>query len=352
MRHLTRAASHPHGSLLLPYDNGNRDPCAVPVSRRFPHLRRVVSRRPAGAAAQRPQPPPKTNLAAAAKLAPNNGRVWVALARPSGSGTMPPKADDAAAKARQLGAADPLVLSSLAIYYAESGQTSESRRSAGEIRCPRPATTPPRGTKAESLYFEAAEPLLQQQKFAEAIDILTRADGASSPKQRATGTRARRRVLRPAPLRRGRRRHSSAPSRSPPRSSAPTSSSADSSVRFPAACPKSTMQFARYRAAPTPTTRPAISLHAKALNAQSIEPETARNSCEKSIVSIAAMPRALRDGVCALERPHRYRRRLAEFTAPPTATRRTPPRTTTSPASTTAWADPKTPAANVSSTRS
>ena len=61
------------------------------------------------------------NLAAAAKLEPNNGRVWIALAqtyRKLGEGV---KADGAAAKAATLGASDPLVLKSLVIYYSEAG---------------------------------------------------------------------------------------------------------------------------------------------------------------------------------------------------------------------------------------
>ena len=63
------------------------------------------------------------NLEAAARLAPNNGRVWVALAQTYWKQKDSRRADDAAAKAALHGAADALVQSSLAIYYSESGQT-------------------------------------------------------------------------------------------------------------------------------------------------------------------------------------------------------------------------------------
>ena len=60
----------------------------------------------------------ETNLEAAAKLAPGNGRVWVALAQTYWKLKENVKADAAAAKAETLAPRDPLVQSSLAIYYA------------------------------------------------------------------------------------------------------------------------------------------------------------------------------------------------------------------------------------------
>ena len=115
-----------------------------------------------------------TNFGAAAKLAPNNGRVWVALAQTHWKLKASGKADEAAAKAAALGAGDPLVLSTLVIYYSESGRVLKAAETQAKYSALVPTDAAVR-EKAESLYFEAVQPLLQQQKFAEAIAILSKA---------------------------------------------------------------------------------------------------------------------------------------------------------------------------------
>jgi Flp pilus assembly protein TadD len=64
----------------------------------------------------------ETHLGAAAKLEPGNGRVWIALAQTYRKLSEVAKADAAAVKAAGLGASDPLVQKSLAIYFSEAGE--------------------------------------------------------------------------------------------------------------------------------------------------------------------------------------------------------------------------------------
>lgn len=116
----------------------------------------------------------ETNLTAAAKLAPSNGRVWIALAQTYRKLTEPAKSEQAAAKAAQLSPNDALVQKSLAIFYTESGQGLKAAEAQTKYSILTPQDAPIR-EKAESLYFEAVQPLLQQQKFAEAITILSKA---------------------------------------------------------------------------------------------------------------------------------------------------------------------------------
>src|ERR1700730_9376211 len=64
----------------------------------------------------------KSNLETAAKIAPKNGRVWVALSQTYWKLQESTKAEDAAVKASSLASSDPVVLQSLVIYYSESSQ--------------------------------------------------------------------------------------------------------------------------------------------------------------------------------------------------------------------------------------
>jgi tetratricopeptide (TPR) repeat protein len=114
------------------------------------------------------------NLLAAAKLAPGNGRVWIALAQTYRKLNQPPQADAAAAKATLLGASDSLVQKSLVIYYSESRQNFKAAEAQARYSLLNPQDSAAR-EKAEALYFESAQPLLQQQKFAEAIVALRQA---------------------------------------------------------------------------------------------------------------------------------------------------------------------------------
>ena len=113
----------------------------------------------------------RSGLEGAAKLAPGNGRVWVALAQTYWKLKESGKANAAAAKAETLGVRDPLVLSTLAIFYGESGQGLSG--AATQVRYA--ALVPV--ARAEAVYFEAAQALLQQGKFPEAITILRAGTG-------------------------------------------------------------------------------------------------------------------------------------------------------------------------------
>jgi tetratricopeptide (TPR) repeat protein len=99
----------------------------------------------------------RSSLEAAAKLEPENGRVWVALAQTYWKLHDSERAEVAAGKAGTFSANDGTVLESLIIYYSETGQTTR----AAETR-----------EHAAALYFEAAQPLLKRQAFADAIGIL------------------------------------------------------------------------------------------------------------------------------------------------------------------------------------
>lgn len=113
----------------------------------------------------------QAGLESAAKLAPGNARVWVALAqtyRKRGDG---PKAAAAVAKAEALGSKDAVVLSTLALYFDEAGaplRSAEMQAKFAEL-APRDAAA---REKAEAKYFALAQPLLQQSRFTEAVAVL------------------------------------------------------------------------------------------------------------------------------------------------------------------------------------
>jgi tetratricopeptide (TPR) repeat protein len=112
-----------------------------------------------------------SNLQAASGLAPGNGRVWIALAQTYRKLHEDSPAEEAAAKAGKLSPDDPVVQKSLAIYYAESGSTLKAAGAQARY-----AALTPRDLaaheRAEQLYFEAVQPLLQHEKFADAIQLL------------------------------------------------------------------------------------------------------------------------------------------------------------------------------------
>jgi tetratricopeptide (TPR) repeat protein len=219
------------------------------------------------------------NLAAASKLAPNNGRVWVALARTYWKLNANEKADRAAAKAETLGAADGPVLNSLAIYYADSGQIPKAAEAQAKYSALVPNDAAAR-EKAEALYFAIAEPLLQQQKFGEAIDILKKATA------RLTGSAQLELALGVAYY--GMRRFDEAATAFlktiaiAPEVERPYVFLGRFLGQIPSRLPEVTQQFVRYERA-HPAAPTGYLLHAKALNAQSAEAETARVLLEKAI---------------------------------------------------------------------
>lgn len=219
------------------------------------------------------------NLGAAAKLAPNNGRVWVALARTYWKLKENGRANEAAAKASAVAPADPLVLSTLAIYYAESDQLLKAADAQAKYSAMTPQDTAAR-EKAESWYFEGVQPLLQQQKFAEAIAILSTATErlkSSAQLELALGVAYY-----------GLRRFDEAAGAFlrtiaiSPTTDQPYLFLGRFLGQIPVRLQEVTQQFIKYEAA-NPESATGYLLHAKALNAQSIEPEVARKLLERSI---------------------------------------------------------------------
>jgi Flp pilus assembly protein TadD len=104
----------------------------------------------------------QTNLEAARAASPRDGRIWVALSQTYWRQHKNTDAEDAATKAASLAPDDAVVLQALAIYYTETNQPLKSARVTAKYSAP----------KAAELYFAAAKPLLDQQKFADAVVIL------------------------------------------------------------------------------------------------------------------------------------------------------------------------------------
>src|SRR5262249_27560814 len=133
--------------------------------------------------------------------------------------------------------------------------------------------------KAASLYFEAANPLLQAQKFGEAIAILRKAS------ERLPGSAQLELALGVAYY--GVRRFDDAAGAflrtiaAAPEIDQPYLFLGKFLDQIPGMLPEATKQFAAYEAA-HPASAIGYRLHAKALNTQSIEPEVARGLLEKA----------------------------------------------------------------------
>jgi tetratricopeptide (TPR) repeat protein len=116
------------------------------------------------------------NLSEAAKIEPKNARVWVALARVWWKMDRAAKASEAGEKASALGGNDAVVQSSLAVFWADAGEPLRAARAQARFAELVPGDAAAR-SKAEAQYFGIAEPLLQRQKFGEAVEILKEGAG-------------------------------------------------------------------------------------------------------------------------------------------------------------------------------
>ncbi len=223
----------------------------------------------------------QTNLEAAAKLAPNDGRVWIGLAQTYWKQKVNVKADAAAAKAESLAPRDPLVQRSLAIFYGESGRGLKAAEAQARYSALVPQDAQAR-ERAESLFFEAAQPLLREGKFAEAIPVLT--SGTKLLKDSAQLELA----LGVAYY--GLRRFDDAAGAFlrtiaiAPGTDQPYVFLGKFLDQIPARLPEVTKRFVEYETA-NPSNAAGYVLHAKALNVQSIEPEAARALLEKALAS-------------------------------------------------------------------
>ena len=250
-----------------------------------------------------------TNLGDAAKLAPNDGRVWVALARTYWKLKETDKANDAAGKASKLSAGYPVVQSSLAIYYSESGQTLKAAEAQARYSALAPQDSEAR-KKAESLYFEAVKPLLQSERFGEAIAILSKARAQianSAQIELALGVACY-----------GLRRFDEAAGAFlrtiaiDPKVEQPYIFLGKFLDQIPNRLPEVTKVFVQYEHA-DPASPTGYLLHAKALNAQSIEPEATRGLLEKSISINGRDPAAHFELGVLLDRTRKFPEAALEF---------------------------------------
>ena len=254
-------------------------------------------------------PAAEENLTRAARLEPKNARVWVALARTWWKLKQQAKAESAAGKAEKLGGSDAVVYSSLAVFYTDTGQTIKAADAQLRFAELAPKDAAAR-EKAEQLYFAAVEPLLQQQKFAETIDILGKATVRlpnSAQLQLALGV-----------AHYGLRRFDDAATAFlrtiaiAPEIERPYLFLGQFLGQIPGRLPEVTEQFARFEKA-NPTKASGYLLHAKALNAQSIEPETARKLLEQAIALDSRDASAHFELGTVLEGTHRLADAVSEF---------------------------------------
>jgi tetratricopeptide (TPR) repeat protein len=251
----------------------------------------------------------QANLETASKLSPRDGRAWVALSQTYWRLHKNAEAEEAANKAASVAPEDPAVLQSLAIYYSETGQPLKAARAASKWSAKAPEK-PEARDRAIELYFQAARPLLDQQKFAEAIVILK--EGATRMPDSAQLALA----LGVACY--GLRRFDEAADaflrtiEIAPETEQPYTFLGRILDQIPTRLPQVTRRFAEYEAA-HPASAAGYLLHAKALDAQSLEPETALRLLEKSIAIDSGQAPAHFEIGTVLDRLQRYQEASAEF---------------------------------------
>jgi tetratricopeptide (TPR) repeat protein len=251
----------------------------------------------------------QTNLEAAGKLAPRDGRVWVALSQTYWRQHKNAEAETAAAKAAAVSPEDPAVLQSLAIYYSETDQTLKAAQAASKYSAKVPDNLGARD-RAIELYFQAAQPLLDQQKFNEALVILKEAVARqphSAQLELAVGV-----------ANYGLRRFDDAADaflrtiEIAPETEQPYAFLGKILDQIPSRLPQVTERFAAYESA-HPASAAAYLLHAKALDAQSLHPELALTLLQKSIALKAADPSAHFEMGTVLDQLQRFADATAEF---------------------------------------
>src|ERR1700693_4946987 len=251
----------------------------------------------------------RTNLEAASKLAPRDGRVWVALSQASWRLHEEAAAEHAAGRAAALGPEDPAVLQGLAIYYSETNQTLKAAQAEAKYSAKTPTNGEARA-RAIELYFGAAKPLLDQQKFAEALVILEEAV-ARIPKRAQL-------ELALGVTYYGLRRFDDAAGaflrtiEIAPETDQPYMFLGKILDQIPSRLPQVTQRLAEYEAA-HPDSAAGYLLHAKALDAQSLEPEKALRLLEKSIALDAGDASAHFEMGNLLDRLQRFPDAAAEF---------------------------------------
>ncbi len=251
----------------------------------------------------------QTNLEAASKLEPRDGRVWIALSQTYWRLHKDRDADDAATKAADLAPEDVAVLQGLVIYYSETKQTLKGAQAAAKYASKVPDKSEPR-ERAIELYFQAARPLLDQQKFGEAVVILK--EGAA----RLPGSAQLELALGVSYY--GLRRFDDAADaflrtiEITPDVDQPYTFLGKMLDQIPSRLARVTERFAEYEAS-RPTSAAGYLFHARALDAQSVDPEKALRLIEKSIAINASDASAHFEMGTVLDRLQRFGDAAAAF---------------------------------------
>ncbi len=251
----------------------------------------------------------QANLEAARKLAPKDGRVWIALSQAYWRLHKNTEAEDAATKAAAFSPEDSAVLHGLSIYYSETNQTLKAAQASAKYSAMVPDNAAARD-RAIELYFEAASPLLAQQKFAEAVVILKEATA------RLPRTTQLELALGVADY--GLRRFDDAADaflrtiEISPDIEQPYTFLGKILDQIPNRLPQVTQKFAEYESS-HPGSATAYLLHAKALNAQSQSPQEALRLLEKSISMNGSDASAHFELGTVLDRLQRFSEAAAEF---------------------------------------
>lgn len=251
----------------------------------------------------------QSNLEAASKAAPRDGRVWMALAQTYLRLNKASAAEDAADRAASVAAEDPAVLQGLSIYYSETNQTLKAAQASARYAAKVPENSDAR-ERAAALYFAAARPLLDQQKFTKAVDVLK--EGVS----RVPGSAQLQIALGVANY--GLRRFDDAADaflrtiEITPEVEQPYVFLGKILDQVPSRLPLITKRFVEYEAS-HPGSAVAYFLHAKALDAQALEPEVALRLLEKSIAMNGGDAAAYFEMGTVLDRLQRYADAAVEF---------------------------------------
>ena len=251
----------------------------------------------------------EVNLRAAVQLQPKNARAWTALAQTYQREKQTQKATQAAESAMRWGSDDSAVMQSLVVVYSGNGQMMEAASAQARYEALNPRDQIAAG-RAALLYFEVARPLLQQQKFAEALRVLetARSKVKTNPQiELALGVTDY-----------GLRRFDEAAKAFlnvitvDPSVEQPYLFLSKMLDSIPSQLPAVTARFAAFEAA-NPTDARGYLLHAKALNAQSLDAEKARQLLAKSIAIDPTNPAAHTELGTLLERMRAYPEAAVEF---------------------------------------
>jgi tetratricopeptide (TPR) repeat protein len=251
----------------------------------------------------------RTNLESASHEAPSDGRVWIALSQTYWRLHKNPEAEDAAAKAAAVAPEDPAVLNGLVIYYSETQQPLKAAQAAAKYSAKVPEKDDAR-ERAAHLYFEAAQPLLNEEKFADAAGILEEGIKRlpnSVQLQLALGVAyygmRRFEVAADAFLR---------TIELAPQTEQPYTFLGRILDQIPSRLPQVTQEFAAYESA-HPRSAAGYLLHAKALDAQSLDPEASLHLLDKSIAIEGGNSSAYFEKGTVLDRLHRFTEAAVEF---------------------------------------